>query len=217
MAVQAIPGFDLQPSNEQVPTKSNYISDFNFLNQYLPDTDEEDFERFGNRSVASFLRMTSAELPSTSYLKLWSLLELLANRLVAEGIELTDFTGTPLFAGDHRASTATPRGRVYELAKRHYQDGQISPTIRDRSMWEATAVWSGRRNATAHYGRFHPDDTRQQSEWWYEVVLSSYESAQQAGGQVRFHDIDLQGLFEVTRIIVDRELRGRPMALGDIG
>ena len=38
MAVQAVPGFDLQPSAEQVALASNYITNFDFLNQYLPDT-----------------------------------------------------------------------------------------------------------------------------------------------------------------------------------
>jgi hypothetical protein len=36
------------------------------LNQYLPDTYEKEFERYGNRSIASFLRMVGAELPSNS-------------------------------------------------------------------------------------------------------------------------------------------------------
>ena len=40
-SVQATPGFDLQPSSHQTPLASNYITDFNFLNQYLPDTYEK--------------------------------------------------------------------------------------------------------------------------------------------------------------------------------
>jgi len=66
MAVLATPGFDLQPSAQQVPTSSNYITNFDFLNQYLPDTYEKEFERYGNRTVASFLRMVGAEMPSNS-------------------------------------------------------------------------------------------------------------------------------------------------------
>ena len=66
MAVLSTPGFDLQPSAQQVPTSSNYITDFNFLNQYLPDTYEKEFERYGNRTVASFLRMVGAEMPTNS-------------------------------------------------------------------------------------------------------------------------------------------------------
>jgi len=46
-------GFALQPSAQQVATASNYITNFDFLNQYLPDTYEKEFERYGNRTVAS--------------------------------------------------------------------------------------------------------------------------------------------------------------------
>ena len=72
MSVQAIPGYSLQPSAQQVPLKTNYITDFNFLNQYLPDTYEKEFERYGNRTVASFLRMVGAEMPSNSDLIKWA-------------------------------------------------------------------------------------------------------------------------------------------------
>ena len=66
MAVKADPTYALQPSAQQVPTSTNYITDFNFLNQYLPDTYEKEFERYGNRTLASFLRMVGAEMPSNS-------------------------------------------------------------------------------------------------------------------------------------------------------
>lgn len=72
MAVQAVPGFDLQPSAEQVALASNYITNFDFLNQYLPDTYEKEFERYGNRTVASFLRLVGAEMPSNSDLIKWA-------------------------------------------------------------------------------------------------------------------------------------------------
>ena len=60
------PTFQLQPSAEQVALQTNYITNFNFLNQYLPDTYEKEFERYGNRTIASFLRMVGAEMPSNS-------------------------------------------------------------------------------------------------------------------------------------------------------
>ena len=65
-------GFDLQPSAQQVPTATNYITDFNFLNQYLPDTYEKEFERYGNRTISSFLRLVGAEMPSNSDLVKWA-------------------------------------------------------------------------------------------------------------------------------------------------
>jgi hypothetical protein len=42
------------------------------LNQYLPDTYEKEFERYGNRTVASFLRMVGAEMPSNSDMIKWA-------------------------------------------------------------------------------------------------------------------------------------------------
>lgn len=65
-SVLATPGFDLQPSAQQVPTSTNYITNFDFLSQYLPDTYEKEFERYGNRTISSFLRMVGAEMPSMS-------------------------------------------------------------------------------------------------------------------------------------------------------
>lgn len=67
-------GSGLQPSVEKVTLPSNYLgsADFNFLNQYLPDVYEQEFERYGNRSVASFLRTQSAEMPTESDLIKWN-------------------------------------------------------------------------------------------------------------------------------------------------
>ena len=71
-SVQANPPFNLQPSAQQVPLATNYITNFDFLNQYLPDTYEKEFERYGNRTVSSFLRMVGAEMPSNSDLIKWA-------------------------------------------------------------------------------------------------------------------------------------------------
>ena len=71
-SVQASPGVQLTPAPSQTALPSNYITDFNFLNQYLPDTYSEEFERYGNRSIASFLRLVGAEYPSNSDLVKWT-------------------------------------------------------------------------------------------------------------------------------------------------
>jgi hypothetical protein len=70
--LQNTPGYSLQPSAQKQTLSTNYITDFNFLNQYLPDTYEKEFERYGNRSVASFLRAVGAEMPSNSDLIKWA-------------------------------------------------------------------------------------------------------------------------------------------------
>ncbi len=64
-AVHVAPGFALQPSAEQVPFSTNYLTNFDFLNHYLPDTYVTEFERYGNRTVASFLPLVGSEIPST--------------------------------------------------------------------------------------------------------------------------------------------------------
>ena len=43
MPVNPTPGFDLQPNAQQVALQTNYITNFDFLNQYLPDTYEKEF------------------------------------------------------------------------------------------------------------------------------------------------------------------------------
>ena len=70
--LQASPGVAITPSSVKATLPTNYITNFDFLNQYLPDTYEEEFERYGNRSVASFLRMVGAEIPSNSDLIKWA-------------------------------------------------------------------------------------------------------------------------------------------------
>jgi hypothetical protein len=71
-ALLSNPTYQLQPSAEQVALQTNYITNFNFLNQYLPDTYEKEFERYGNRTIASFLRMVGAEMPSNSDQVKWA-------------------------------------------------------------------------------------------------------------------------------------------------
>lgn len=70
--LQTSPGVAITPSSVKATLSSNYITNFNFLNQYLPDTYEQEFERYGNRSIASFLRMVGAELPSNSDMIKWA-------------------------------------------------------------------------------------------------------------------------------------------------
>src|SRR5210317_1665267 len=71
-SVQGTPGFSLTPAPSKQLLSINYINDFNFLDQYLPDTYEKEFERYGNRSVSGFMRQVGAELPSTSDLIKWA-------------------------------------------------------------------------------------------------------------------------------------------------
>jgi hypothetical protein len=71
-SLAASPTFALTPTATKVTTTTNYISSFAFLNQYLPDLAEKEFARYGNRSIASFLRLVGAEMPTNSDLIKWS-------------------------------------------------------------------------------------------------------------------------------------------------
>jgi len=72
MALEASPTYSLTPSSEPVVLSSNYITSFDFLKVELPDTYSEEFERYGDRTIAAFLRHCSAEYPSTSDLIKWT-------------------------------------------------------------------------------------------------------------------------------------------------
>ena len=120
MSVLNVPGFDLQPSAQRVPLKSNYITNFDFLNQYLPDTYEKEFERYGNRTIASFLRMVGAEMPSNSDLIKWAEQGRLHTKYVkctsaaAAGADEADFVigdaGNPAFGASN--SIAIRKGQT---------------------------------------------------------------------------------------------------------
>lgn len=72
MALASSPTFSLTPAPTQQVLSSNYISSFDFSDVELPDTYKENFEIYGNRTIASFLRAASAELPCTSDLIKWT-------------------------------------------------------------------------------------------------------------------------------------------------
>jgi hypothetical protein len=67
----------LQPTQSKTLYAGNYI-DFTsaahdqWTQQFLPDVYEKEVERYGNRSIGSFLRMVSAEMPSTSDQIIWT-------------------------------------------------------------------------------------------------------------------------------------------------
>ena len=64
------------PAPAKQTLSSNYLSftggSNDWSQQYLPDLYEQEVEVFGNRSVASFLRMVGAEMPMTSDQVVWS-------------------------------------------------------------------------------------------------------------------------------------------------
>jgi len=127
MSVSNIPGFDLQPSAQRVPVRSNYITNFDFLNQYLPDTYEKEFERYGNRTISSFLRMVGAEMPSNSDLIKWAEQGRLHTKYVncttavAAGVDVADFEINddlnPAFVNEATGSIAVRVGQTIMITK----------------------------------------------------------------------------------------------------
>jgi hypothetical protein len=127
MSVSNIPGFDLQPSAQRVPVRSNYITNFDFLNQYLPDTYEKEFERYGNRTISSFLRMVGAEMPSNSDLIKWAEQGRLHTKYtncttaVAAGVDVADFAIAdvlnPAFVNEASGSIAIRVGQTIMITK----------------------------------------------------------------------------------------------------
>jgi len=69
--------FNLKPMPTKSTLASNYL-DFtseagnDFSQQYLPELYEMEVERYGNRTLAGFLRMVGAEMPMTSDQVVWS-------------------------------------------------------------------------------------------------------------------------------------------------
>jgi len=101
MGVLATPSYSLTPSSSKTVSPTNYLTsaDFTWLQQYLPDTYEKEFERYGNRTISSFLRMVGAELPTNSDLIKWA----------EQGRLHTKFTGcTTTTAAGATASTVIP-------------------------------------------------------------------------------------------------------------
>jgi hypothetical protein len=66
----------LTPSPTKTLFDGNYLAisnnDFNYASQFLPEVYEKEVERYGNRSVSSFIRMVGAEIPMASDEVVWS-------------------------------------------------------------------------------------------------------------------------------------------------
>ena len=68
----------LVPAQKRMTLRENYLSfdsgsgGGTFAQQYLPELYEAEVERYGNRTIGSFLRMVGAEMPMTSDQVIWS-------------------------------------------------------------------------------------------------------------------------------------------------
>ena len=71
-----IAGSIVTPAAQKMTLQSNYLNfhtgGVNWAQQYLPELYAQEVERYGNRSVSSFLRMVGAEMPMASDQVIWS-------------------------------------------------------------------------------------------------------------------------------------------------
>lgn len=66
-------GGALTPSPTKSTLSNNYLgSSIEFTSQYLPEVYEAEFEKYGNRTVSSFLRQVGAEMPFASDVIQWA-------------------------------------------------------------------------------------------------------------------------------------------------
>ena len=115
---------ELTPYASKVATYSNYLNfhgsgGSNWSQQYLPELYAQEVERYGNRSVSSFLRMIGAEMPMASDQVIWS--EQGRLHLAYEGASVTDAGVITI------ASSGTHAVRVGQTIV--LSDNQASPTI----------------------------------------------------------------------------------------
>ena len=128
MALLSNPSFQLQPAPERQALATNYITNFDFLSQYLPDTYEKEFERYGNRSVASFLRMVGAEMPSNSDLIKWAEQGRLHIKYTDVGTAAAAGANVATFQINDSAIGANPVGTV--ITGSNPFDAQGAPALR---------------------------------------------------------------------------------------
>lgn len=115
---------DLTPYASKSVLASNYLnfhgaSGSNWSQQYLPELYAEEVEKYGNRSVSSFLRMVGAEMPMASDQVIWS--EQGRLHLAYEGASVTDAGVITI------ASSGTHAVRVGQTIV--LSDNQSAPTI----------------------------------------------------------------------------------------
>lgn len=73
MSLNLSPGVVLTPSASKVATGQNYLGsdDFDFANQYLPETDKKVWKRFGSQDITGMLKMLGKEKSFASDKILW--------------------------------------------------------------------------------------------------------------------------------------------------
>ena len=77
VAFSGLTGGVISPAAQKATLSSNYLNfhgstGANWSQQFLPELYEQEVERYGNRSISSFLRMVGAEMPMASDQIIWT-------------------------------------------------------------------------------------------------------------------------------------------------
>ena len=72
MALQANPTYSIQPSSKKVPAQTNYISFFDYSNQYDAEKHDEIAKVYGQQSIAGMLYLLSSESSMASDKYIWT-------------------------------------------------------------------------------------------------------------------------------------------------
>jgi hypothetical protein len=139
-----------------------------------------------------------------AYFRYWSLLETLSNgRFGAPHQDVALLDGSSWPSTHNTTEYAAPR--VYALVASHL-DGrsETSHVAPAPSLYEAVRAWYGRRNATAHHGRFDDACPAQQARPWFKWALETKSSPDRGFGSW------LWTLQDIANLVLRREL----MAVG---
>lgn len=72
MALNANPTYQISPSATKVPTKTNYISLYDYTSQYMPEKHEEMANIYGNNSITGMLYMFGSESSMSADKFIWT-------------------------------------------------------------------------------------------------------------------------------------------------
>lgn len=162
--------------------RGNLVSDFNpvatanLIETVTPKLQSNPFLRL---LVRSYAEATAEEDLGIALLRAWTVLELLADREIPEGLQITRLDGTPILRPNGKPrDTGAKEARVYEFIKRsgagfpssmswdvlgtpHHmllggnaQNPNYTPTTRLLDLWELVRATYSIRNCVAHQGDF---------------------------------------------------------------
>lgn len=119
--------------------------------------------------VNLYLEARREKQEDSRYFKLWTVLETIAINEIAEGVKVMLDDGTQWPNG---GTTCQAAPRVFELVRSAGLRGRQWPDGGD--LYDFVRSVYGRRNATAHYGRFAPANPVQQTQaQWYPWALKT--------------------------------------------